>query len=69
MVVSSIASSKEKWKVEDLVDYRELSKATNKDHFPLPFIDQVLDGPTGKKFFTFLDGLSGYNQIQIILED
>jgi len=49
--------------------YRELNKATKKDHFPLPFIDQVLDGLAGKKFFSFLDGFSRYNQIQISPED
>eukprot|EP00253_Pinus_taeda_P014600 PITA_14600 len=38
------------------VDYQELNKATKKDHFPLPFMDQVLDGLVGKKFFSFLDG-------------
>jgi len=51
------------------VEYRELNKATQKDHFPLPFIDQVLDTLAGKKFFSFLDGFSGYNQIEIALED
>src|ERR1700691_624291 len=52
-----------KWRI--CVDYRELNKATKKDHFPLPFIDQVLDGLAGNKFFSFLDGFSGYNQIEI----
>ena len=51
------------------VDYRELNKATQKDHFPLPFIDQVVDTLAGKKLFSFLDGFSGYNQIQIAPED
>jgi len=51
------------------VDHRELNKATQKDHFPLPFIDQVLDTLAGKQFFSFLDGFSDYNQIHIAPED
>jgi len=51
------------------MDYRELNKATSKEHFALPFIDQVLDTLVGKKYFSFIDGFSGYNQIQVALED
>lgn len=36
-----------KWRV--CIDYRESNKATLKYHFPLPFIDHVLDTLTGKK--------------------
>ena len=56
-----------KWRI--CVDYRELNTATLKDHFPFPFIDQVLDTLARKKFFSFLDGFSGYIQIKIALED
>jgi hypothetical protein len=52
-----------KWRI--CVDFWELNKATLKDYFPLPFIDQVLDTLSGKKYFSFLDGYSGYNQILI----
>ena len=52
-----------KWGI--YVDYRALNKATKKDHFPLPFIDQVLDVLARKKLFSFLDRFSGYNQIQV----
>ena len=45
------------------IDYWELNKATLKYYFPLPFIDQVLDTLAGKKYFSFLDGFSDYNQI------
>ena len=48
-----------KWRV--CVYYRELNLATKKDHFSLPFIDQILDNPVGKKYFSFLNGFSGYN--------
>lgn len=51
------------------VDYRALNKATKNDHFPLPFIDKVLDTLARKHFFSFLDGFRGYNQICIAPED
>jgi hypothetical protein len=56
-----------KWRI--CVDFWELNKATLKDYFPLPFIDQVLDTLSGKKYFSFLDGYNGYNQILIAPED
>ena len=55
------------WRV--CMDYRKLNKATRKDHFPLPFIDQMLDRLMGKEYYCFLDGYSGYNQIAIAPED
>jgi hypothetical protein len=51
------------------IDYRKLNSMTRKDHFPLPFIDQILERFAGHEFYYFLDGYSGYNQIEIALED
>ncbi|CAM8959678.1 unnamed protein product [Rhodiola kirilowii] len=55
------------WRI--CIDYRKLNAVTRKDHFPLPFIDQMLDRLAGKPYFCFLDGFSGYNQIPIAPED
>ena len=55
------------WRV--CIDYRKLNTATRKDHFPLPFIDQMLDRLVGHPHLCFLDGYSGYNQIVIAPED
>ncbi|XP_019229460.1 PREDICTED: uncharacterized protein LOC109220130 [Nicotiana attenuata] len=55
------------WRV--CIDYRRLNKATHKDHFPLPFIDQMLDRLAGHEYYCFLDRYSGYNQIVICPED
>ncbi|KAJ9557183.1 hypothetical protein OSB04_011797 [Centaurea solstitialis] len=52
-----------------LEDYRKLNDATRKDHFPLPFIDQMLERLAGNEYFCFLDGFSGYFQIPIDPED
>ncbi|RDY07565.1 Retrovirus-related Pol polyprotein from transposon 17.6, partial [Mucuna pruriens] len=46
-----------------------LNQATRKDHFPLPFIDQMLEMLAGKSHYCFLDGFSSYMQIHIAPED
>ncbi|GJS13423.1 reverse transcriptase domain-containing protein [Tanacetum coccineum] len=48
------------WRV--CIDYRKLNEATRKDHFPLPFMDQMIERLAGNEFYCFLDGFSGYFQ-------
>jgi len=53
-----------KWRI--CFSYRKLNKATLKAcHLPLPLIEKVLDTLAGKKYFSFLDEFSGYNQVRI----
>ena len=51
------------------IDYRKLNKATRKDHFPLPFIDQMLERLANHSFFCYLDGYSGFFQIPVHPDD
>ncbi|GJV77232.1 reverse transcriptase domain-containing protein [Tanacetum coccineum] len=51
------------WRV--CIDYQKLNDATRKDHFPLPFMDQMLERLNGNEYYCFLDGLFGYFQIPI----
>ncbi|GKA51039.1 reverse transcriptase domain-containing protein [Tanacetum coccineum] len=51
------------------IDYHKLNDATRKDHFPLPFIDHMLERLCGNEYYYFLDGFSGFFQIPIALED
>nr|GFC03453.1 reverse transcriptase domain-containing protein [Tanacetum cinerariifolium] len=55
------------WRV--CIDYRKLNKTTRKDHFPLPFMDQMLERLAGNEYYCFLDGFSGYFQIPIDPKD
>jgi hypothetical protein len=51
------------------ISYRKLNKATKKDHFPLPFIDKMLERLANHAHFCFLDGYSGFMQIPIHPDD
>nr|GEW90134.1 reverse transcriptase domain-containing protein [Tanacetum cinerariifolium] len=51
------------WRV--CIDCRKLNEATRKDHFHLPFMDQMLERLAGNEYYCFLDGFSGYFQIPI----
>ena len=50
-----------KWRV--CIDYRKLNSANKKDHFPLAFINQIVDQLARSNYFYFHDGYLGYNQI------
>ncbi|XP_049399730.1 uncharacterized protein LOC125863764 [Solanum stenotomum] len=55
------------WKL--YMDYQKLNSWTEKDHFPMPFMDQMLDRLSERGWYCLLDGYSGYNQISIAPED
>jgi len=54
------------WKV--CIDYEKLNSTIRKDHFPLSFLDQMLERLAGRAFYCFLDVYSDYSQIPIALE-
>nr|GFB67117.1 reverse transcriptase domain-containing protein [Tanacetum cinerariifolium] len=55
------------WRV--YINYRKLNEATRKDHFPLPFMDQMLERLAANEYYCFLDGFLGYFQIPIDPKD
>ena len=40
------------------IDYRKLNKCTEKDHFPLPFVNTILEEVAGYELYTFINGYS-----------
>nr|GEW25493.1 reverse transcriptase domain-containing protein [Tanacetum cinerariifolium] len=55
------------WRV--CIVYRKLNEATRKDHFPLSFMDQMLERLVGNEYYCFLDGFSNYFYIPIDPKD
>jgi hypothetical protein len=64
LVPTRIQSS---WRV--CTDYCRLNTANRKDHFSLPFIDQMVERLAGHEYYCFLDGYSGYNQVPVTTKD
>jgi hypothetical protein len=68
-VSNLILVAKKQGTIRVCVDYRYLKKACPKDNYPTPFIDQIIDNCAGSVIFSFMDGFSGYNQIEILPTD
>ena len=64
LILTKVANN---WRV--CIDYRRLNQPTQKDHFPLSFINHVLEKLAGKSHYYFLDSFLGYMHIRIASED
>lgn len=51
------------------VDYKDVNQACPKENYPTPFIDQIIDECAGCEIFSFMDGFSKYNKINIRPQD
>ena len=51
------------------IDYRELNKATIKNRYPLPMIDDLFDQLQGSSYFSKIDLRSGYHQLKVREQD
>ena len=54
------------WRV--CIDYRRLNEVTRKDHFPLPFMDQLLKKISSHPFYCFLDGYQAIFKLRLLLK-
>ena len=52
-----------KWRM--CADYTGLNKVCQKDHFPLPRIEQIVDSTSGCEILSFLDAYSGYHHVMM----
>ena len=68
-VANIVLVLKKDGKVRMCIDYKDLNQASPKDNFLIPHIDMLVDNTAKNSQFSFMDGFSGYNQIQMALED
>jgi hypothetical protein len=64
-VSNPVPVDKKQGSIRVCTNFRDLNNACPKDNFPTPFIDQIIDDCVGHEALSFMDGFSGYNQIQI----
>ena len=68
-VLNLVPVRKKNGKIRVCVYFRDLSRASLKDHHPLPSMEQILQCVSGSERFSLLDGYSGYNQVLVKEED
>jgi hypothetical protein len=68
-VSNLVPVAKKQGTIHVCVDYWDINKACPKDNYPMPFIDQIIDNFTGGVIFSFMDGFSRYNLIEILPTD
>nr|GEU34062.1 reverse transcriptase domain-containing protein [Tanacetum cinerariifolium] len=69
VIIAKDLKDEDKTTLIKVLKSHKLNDATCKDHFPLPFMDQMLERIAGNEYYCFLDGFSGYFQIPIDLQD
>ena len=60
-VANLVPVCKKSGEIRLCVDFRNLNLSSQKDNYPLPSLDEVLQIVNGSKMMSFLDGFSGYN--------
>ena len=51
------------------VDFRNLNRASDKDNYPVPPMEHILQMVSGSEMFSLLDGFLGYNQVLVVDQD
>ena len=64
-----VVVSRKDGKIRASMDYKDLNKASSKDDFPLPYINVLVNNAMKSTMYSFMDELSGYNQIRLTKEN
>jgi len=68
-VSNIVPVNKKQGTIRICIDYRDINRACPKDNYPTPYIYQIIDDCAGSEIFSFMDGFSGYNEINILPAD
>jgi hypothetical protein len=68
-VANLVPVRKKSGEIRLCVDFRNLNRASEKDNYPVPPMEQLLQTVSGSNIFSLLDGFSGYNQVLVSEED
>eukprot|EP00253_Pinus_taeda_P024659 PITA_24659 len=68
-VSNIVPINKKQGTIQICIYYRDINRAYPKDNYPTPYTDQIIDDCAGSEMFSFMDGFSGYNQINILPTD
>ena len=69
MGLKSGTSEKKTGEIRLCVDFRNLNRASDKDNYHVPPMEQILQMVSGCELFSLLDRFLGYNQVLVAEED
>ena len=68
--VSNLVSVRKKSReIRLCADFRNLNRTSDKDNYPIPPMEHILQMVSGFELFSLLDGFLGYNQVLVVEED
>ena len=62
-----VKKANDKWRL--YINFTDINRASQKDSFPLPRIDLIVDAIAGHELLSFMDAFSGYNHINMDPDD
>jgi hypothetical protein len=65
-VSNIVPVTKKQGTIRICIDYRDINRACPKYNYPTPFVDQIIDDCASSEIFSFMDGFSSYNKINIL---
>src|SRR5713101_2768885 len=68
-VSNLVPVQKKSGEIQLCLDFRKLNRVSDKDNYPVPPMEQILQMVLGSKLFSLLDGFFGYNKVLVVEED
>jgi hypothetical protein len=68
-IANLVPARKKSGEIRLCLDFRSLNRELEKDNYPVPPMEQLLQTVSGSDFFSLIDGFSVYNWVLVSEDD